>query len=298
MKSTATSQKSPAGTSSSALDFKQPHAPTPVPSPGLSSPPPPPRNYPKIFVFRERLWPFDPHRIRFSDPERTAHGSYVVNETYHLVDEKEGINEMLPITIQTPVMRTPFGKSEKEHDGKVGASIELCFGNESSRPQKVQDFYDVIALWDQLTLKTAMKNRATWFKGSQNLSDEVLTYLYNSMIRKNIRVKDQKEFPESFRMVLPRRYDRIETEAFDHNRKAISLSDIQANDRVSALFTHGGLWFTAKMFSSSKRALQLKKAESTVIKGYGFVPEEGDERMASPQQGAEPISTFVDEEVD
>src|SRR4051812_28307030 len=96
--------------------------------PSSSAPPAVMVAYPKILVYQGRKYPFNPHSIIFSEPQRTSHGGFVVKQTYQLRDEQAGINEVVPILLQTPLMLTTFGLSEKEHDGKLKAQIDLHFG--------------------------------------------------------------------------------------------------------------------------------------------------------------------------
>jgi len=264
---TSTKDSTPTASGTPSSSPTQVPVSAPLPTPGILP------AYPKVLVYNGAKYPFDPHRIVFSDPERTSHGGFVVKQQYQLRDEKAGINELVPILLQTPVMKTTFGLSEKEQEGQIRAQIDLNFGSRVA-DKEVQAFYDVLKLWDDIILFTAMKRKTTWFKDS-NITKDILTYLYKPLVRKNVRQKDGREFPDCFRVRVPKKFGRYETVVYDHTKAEVTLDYVKGDSSLQALVQQSGIWFSPTMWTSSCRAIQVKLAKDQRLNGYSFVEEEG-----------------------
>jgi hypothetical protein len=241
-------------------------------------------SFPNILIFNGKRYPFNPHQIVFSSPKPSGHGGYHVKQEYLLKDDK-GKQIKVPIVVQTPVMHSQWGLSEKEYDGKTNASLDLRFDKDS---KECEQFHDVMILWDAVIVETAIKNKSSWFKDSR-LTNEILQYLYHPMVKKNISEKDgvRREYPDSLRLKIQKRYGRYECDVFDQDKKPTTLQAIKADSSMQSLFSNTGLWFSSKSFTSSNRALQVKTCASHKITGCGFLDEEEEEtdqtKVESPQ---------------
>lgn len=228
--------------------------------------------YPDILIFKGTRFPFDPHKVVYTSPKKTSHGGYLVQCMYEVegnLADGTPVSQSVPIVLQTPEMVTTFGMSAKEHDGgKIRGTVDVAFRDNAG--QDVSAFHDVMKLWDRLVLEKAKSEKATWFKSSK-ITDEILDYLYNPMVRKNIRKSDGKEFSDSFRSKIPRRYERFDCEAYDDQARPIPLSDITRMATIRKLCRHTGVWFSDTMFVSSFEALQIQKMQDGKMQGYSFV---------------------------
>lgn len=232
-------------------------------------------SYPPILIYDGRKYPFNPNKIYFHDPKPSMHGGYMIKQEYQLTP-----TQRVPIILQTPVMRTMWGISEKSFDpnSEARASLDLSFaGKETSK--ELEAFYDVMVLWDAVILQTAIKRKSSWFK-DKNLSNEILQYLYHAMVRKNEKRSTDgttKTFPESLRLRVQKRYDRLEMDVFDKDSKQVELSTIKRDMMLRVLFQTTGIWFTSKSWCSSNRALQAKIKPNDRLTGYGFIEDPSEE---------------------
>jgi hypothetical protein len=231
-------------------------------------------SYPNVLIHCHTRFEFDPHKIIYSNPKPSGHGGYVVKAQYpldgHLVDGTP-IKQNVDILLQTPEMTTTFGMSTKEHDGKIKGTVDVTFYDDVSND--VDSFKAVMNLWDQLLLEEAKKCKYAWFK-SAKVTDDILAYLYNPMVRKNIRKTDNKAFSDSFRSKIPRRFDRFDCECYNNREKPIPLGEITRMCSLRKLCRHTGIWFSDTMFVSSFESIQIQKMSDGRITGYSFVDSE------------------------
>ena len=240
-------------------------------------------DFPKILIYKSARHAFDPRKIVYTDPKPTAHGGYVSNCSYPLtIESKDGRSSVhsVEIILQTPTMPTTFGFSTKEHEaGKMRGTIDVAFLDSASTPA-VDLFHEVLALWDKCLLKRAQKNKVAWFR-STKVTDDILTYLYNPMLRKNVSKKDGKEYADSFRIKVPNRKGVFVCEVFDADRTKIDITDITPQCTLKELTRHTGVWFSDTMFVSSNEALQVQKIAEGRMAGYGFVGDEDEEPVVT-----------------
>lgn len=231
-------------------------------------------DYPNVLIYKGTRFPFNPHKIVYTKPKPTAHGGYVINTSYPLegtlVDGTQ-VLASVDIVLQTPTMSTTFGFSTKEHEGgKIRGTIDLTFYDDAGAD--IQAFKAVMGLWDELLLTRAKESKAIWFR-SNKITDDILAYLYNPMIRENVRKSDGKRFSDSFRSKVPRRFDRFDVEVYNDRQQPISLDELTRQCQVRMLVRQTGIWFSDTMFVSSFEAPQLQKMGEGRLTGYGFVDE-------------------------
>lgn len=249
--------------------------------------------WPKVFLYRRTRFPFDPHRIVYTTPKPTSHGGFVVHCQYALEGElADGtkVKTLAPVVLQTPVMTTTFGMSTKKHEGdKIRGTVDVTFYENGD--QSVADFRDVLAIWDSLLLAKAKKEKKKWFR-SDKVSDAILDYLYNSMLRKNTRKSDGKQFSDSFRCKIPRRTNRFDAEVYNTEQQPISLDEITRMSSVRIKAHHTGIWFGEQMFVSSFEAQQIQKMAEGRTTGFGFAEEDPTNTEGGAQQPAFEFSGF------
>lgn len=236
--------------------------------------------YPNVLIYQGTRYPFDPHNVIYGTPKKTAHGGYKIDLTYLIkgtLADGTPVERSVPIVLQTPTMTTTFGFSSKEmKDGKVKGNVDLTFYENMSDAARI--FKQVLHLWDQLLLERAKKQKVQWFK-SNKVTDDILTYLYNPLVRENVRKSDGKQFADSFRLKIPRRGDRFDVEVWDANKNPIALDEITRGCSVRGLVRHNGIWFGDSMFCSSFETQQLQKQGDGRPSGFSFVPDDEDDEM-------------------
>lgn len=231
--------------------------------------------YPNILVYDNKRYAFDPHKVIYSNPSVNNHGGHVITCKYPIQYEiGNGSSEQreVDIVIQTPEMQTTFGFSKQEHEkDKVSGSISVTFYDDASA--SAQSFKNVMALWDSLLLQKAKDKKTVWFD-SDRLTDEILDYLYNPMVKKNIRKKDGRQFEDSFKAKVPRYGDRFDCEVYAKDATPISLDEITPMCAVRMQCHQTGIWFSDKSFVSSFKTPQVQKLKEGKQTGFAFVGDQ------------------------
>jgi hypothetical protein len=217
---------------------------------------------------------FEAGKITMSDPKGPDNKAKTVYMNY----------ESNKLIIQTPEMPAPFGLSKWDNkDGKAPKySLDISFKEHDSRPA-VNKFLEVVKSLDELVVTTAIKNKATWFKGKK-YSDETVQNLYTPTL-KYAKDKNTKEitdaYPPTFKAALPfdDKENRITTKVYDNKKTPINLMEDYNTKgaRVALIVQCGGVWISATGFGVSWRALQARISPPTTIKDYAFAPTEEDD---------------------
>ncbi len=262
----------------------------------------PAKEYPRVLLWNNKLWPFDPKNIVYGKPNQTGHGGYVVTLEYTLTDEKTGLKHQVPIYLQTPVMRSTFGISEKkfDNDPTARASLEINFADRGVKPA-VQSFHDVMKEWDELNVQIAIKRKTEWFRDTKSLTNEVLRYLYQPMVRANQDSKG-RAYPDSIRGKVKRSKEGVwEVGVFDTSRLPATVDLVQKGANLRAIMQHTGIWFMAKMWCSSFSVDQIFMSPNTRLgASFAFVECESAAGMVNSMTPSlqapesEPVPMLVD----
>ena len=221
--------------------------------------------YPEILVYNGQKYPFNPARVRYSAPSKTAHGSYVIRTTYALPSGTE-----VPVVLQTPVITSQFGFGVTERDGQVKGGIDLTFLDTS--PPDVMALKRVMAEWDALILKTAKENRLSWFQ-SKKATDDIIDYLHCPLVRENVRKSDGMRFADALRPKV--RHTAVQ--CYDAEGNSIEATAFGPRSLVRAMLKQTGIWLSDSMFVASMEATHLQLMESPTVVGFPFV-DSGDDR--------------------
>ena len=115
------------------------------------------------------------------------------------------------LTLQTPLMKVPFGINCNDKFDIPKYSLEVSFNNMENK--EIKKFYNNIVRLDKKNLKEGIINSKKWFK-LDNTNKDIIKELYNKQIKRSKNKKGEilTQYPSRFRIKLP--YD-IETEQFD-----------------------------------------------------------------------------------
>jgi len=219
------------------------------------------------------LYPFDPSRVQYSEPKRMDYGGYVVYCTYHLVDEEKNIDAVIPIVLQTPRMRTPWGVSvNTKEDQRKQITVDLSFFG-MEKDADVSALYMVLKLWDSLNVAKAKENKTTWFANADDIHPDVLQHFYKPITRLRKRRRDGKAFSPSMTTKVYKRYGVYECEVYDNssNPKQMTVESIDAGTNLTALVTHTGIWFGHNSFSSAFKLTQACVERTDAVRGFAMV---------------------------
>jgi hypothetical protein len=235
---------------------------------------------------------FDVKCLVFQAPRSSRFSGFLVPAKYHLVDPVEGIDEIVPVNIQSPFMRAPFGmsnfaeyeKKKKETDGPASSSaasssvdkkeaaepkdefqIQFSYGNPDYDPQSA-NFLRFMAEFDAAVLALAYANKAIWYQ-DQDMTDDIVRFLYTPMAR-NKKVKrdaDGNPYPPMYKVKVPARKKVIQTHFFDQYGQPCSPNAMRKGCEASSLSYYEGIWVGAKGFSNRVQAKQVMISGNTDV---------------------------------
>lgn len=208
----------------------------------------------------------DRKSIVFEEPRQNSHHGLTVPIKY--VDTQGNRH---PICFQTPIMRLPFGISDRK--GEYGRKIEANFSFHGYAPRvevdandglqvtpdftdkEMAEFYKWIAMWDKINVESAVDNGEIWFK--KKISREVVQELY----KPNIKPSSQPDkYSPTVRAKIPTAKTEGEEPAADFftiDKDKQQLTEITRGSKVIALVKVTGLWFAGKSFGMNYTITQM-----------------------------------------
>jgi hypothetical protein len=213
---------------------------------------------PRVLLYNKRLYPFDPKNIVYGGKKQTPFGSSVVEMKYHLDDGNDRVAPInpVPIVLQTPVMKSPFGVSTSNLGGKTGFNLQLAF-NGIANNEELRNFYIAIKLWDEQNLEATKSNREQWFKNGAKLSDEVLAYTQRKISAMSSGT-DDKQYPPRINAKLNTRGGDVTTAFYDNACNVIDHTRLVRFCEVRAILKCNGMWFRDGAYSVSFKCEQAQ----------------------------------------
>jgi hypothetical protein len=215
----------------------------------------------------------------FEEPRQNAHHGLTVGIKWR--DPETG--GLHPILHQTPLMRIPFGITDKK--GEYGRKIEvnLSFSNggyhstmtdedaivhhwdDTDEGDEMAAYYKWLVAWDDRNIAAAIKNTTKWFRKA--ISPVVITELYKNNVKPST---DPCKYSPTFRTKIPTTKDADETpisEFFGANKETITMNQVIQGSKVFALMKVTGLWFAGKSFGMNFTLVQMVQMGSEKFKG-------------------------------
>lgn len=224
----------------------------------------------------------------FLDPKSNSHHGMSIPVRHK--DPKTG--QLRPVLFQTPVLRMPFGHSDKT--GDYGRKIEAAFGFPHYQASSNKDgefevgfdssndkgditakFYEWIATWDKLNKEKACENGRQWFK--KDISPIVIDELYKPNLRPSSNIE---KYSPTFRTKIPTKKEdstlpdgTICTKelpislVFNAKQKEIDLTELTPGTQAICLLKTSGLWFAGKSFGMNFSIVQIVKLHSDKFEG-------------------------------
>lgn len=231
----------------------------------------------------------------FEEPRQNAHHGLTVGIKWK--DPKTG--SLHPILHQAPLMRIPFGITDKK--GEYGRKIEmnLSFSNggyhstvtddnetvhhwdDSAEGAEMDAYFHWVEAWDKRNVAAAVKNTTKWFR--KPISPIVIEELYKNNVKTST---DPSKYAPTFRTKIPTTKDEAETplsEFFGPTKEIIAMNNVVQGSKVLALMKVTGLWFAGKSFGMNFTLVQMVQMGSEKFKGCAItIPA-----SASPPASAE-----------
>ena len=232
---------------------------------------------------------FDISKVSFSAPRKNQVGGQSVLLNYSTGDGEKTI----PLAIQTPKMRIPFGFSDDVSDTGIHKySINTSLANKDTTNQNLRQFTEIIHSLDEITKKTGEEKGEEWF--GKKHSTEVINEFYKSAEKKS---KNDK-YPSTLKIKLPTKTtdDKKIMPTFDiYNEQkelvnivdtsGINLSCLEKGSEVVAIIQCTGVWFVGKtQFGLGWKLVQLKLFRNQKLIGYSIVDNEPDEEEGEGEE--------------
>lgn len=220
----------------------------------------------------DKLYNLDINRLIFPKATNKKWGARHVDVKYHLVDEKENIDAVIPLRVQTPVMNIPFGKKDwtndddKKKDNKnTKTTFALGFWGKDD-DEDLQKFYRVCQLTDERTLDVAVENMNEWWDGLNGLHPDVVKAYYKRLsLSKKINPETNEPYVGVLNLSLKKRGKKVSTGIYDASDppKRVSSDKLLKGCKVMALIHHKGLWIKSGGFSHVMEAGQIQIVDDT-----------------------------------
>ena len=160
---------------------------------------------------------FKPEMITYSEPKQLNGGR---GKTVYI-----SYGEYGHYSLQTPVMKLPFGLSIDDRQEVPKYALDLSFRGIETDP-KLEKFYNSLDKMDNKLVDDAVKHSMEWFKKKKS-SKEVMSNLYNPIIRlsKDKETGEKKDKTEWHNVMLFRQQAEL-AEKYVKKGRAIQLLKI------------------------------------------------------------------------
>jgi len=222
---------------------------------------------------------FNASDITFSDVRKNAKGG----KTVYL--NAVGGGKLL---FQLPQLRAPFGLSEykDEKTGSTSYSLPLSM-----------DKPDVLEAFSKLDAKVLdfLASKSEEILGKKMSREVIAEGVYKSPIKPSS--KDGYAPVLSLKVVTSYKDGSIETEAYNSNREAVPLTDIEKGQTVSAIIEINQIWRTPAGVGVTVRVHQVMFAPTNKLKPCAFLaPADEPVDDAKSEEGSVEYETDPDQE--
>ena len=194
-----------------------------------------------------------PAQLKFSDVKKNTFGGKTV-----YVSCPSG-----RVTIQTPMMKAPFGHNVFVDDssGKESHSLTLNIPEDKT-------FETVMNAVDTHIKTVAVERSQAWFGRQQGA--EVIDALY----RHTIVPHPEGKYSPTFKVKIPWGKDGAIPEFYNTNREPVSVNDIENGSFVTCVIELSQIWFVNRSFGCTWKLMQCRVHPSSRMKGYCMIDSE------------------------
>lgn len=199
-----------------------------------------------------------------------------------------------PLVMQIGSLETPFGLSVYDKTTPPKYTVDLKLAGYDDATSSTSKIYNAMNALDEHMIAQAVKNSRQWFKS--DLNADMARMLYTPSVR---FAKDQegnvKPYPPTVKVQLRQRDGKFETEVYDD--KARPLKDVPLEDILvkkaflTVLMQCTGVWFAGGKFGLSWKSIQIRADKvPQSIRGYAFMPQDGDEEAPPARVVMKPVA--------
>lgn len=204
---------------------------------------------------------FNPENIEFTKFKKLDNGANVMYLNYG----------KKAIYLTTPELDLPFDSKFWADGGSDSTGKWTVKCNIQNVPEN-QALIESLKKMDQVIMKKAVENSASWFK-KKNLAMEAVEALYNPQIREDLDPETGEptgKYPPSFNFKVIKRDDLISCKVFGESKKELNINNsdgeefvemnnlLKKGSRVKLLIRCNGIWHANGKFGCTWRAEQMK----------------------------------------
>jgi hypothetical protein len=195
-------------------------------------------------------------KLEYYQPHKTNQNTQVSTVSYRLK-----ANQMLPIYIETPKLKTTSGIIKLENRYFIDFELDINGDTSSS-------FYEFLNKLDEKNVMSCHYNSHEWF--NQRIPLDVIEEYYKSPIR----LQRGGKLP-TVRVRIPTHHGKILSEFYNSKRDMIDISKIEIGDEVICILEFVGLRFLSQQFIAEWELSKLKllrtiPEQTTIPSGYYF----------------------------
>lgn len=181
---------------------------------------------------------FDPSSVKFSPISKTSKGGKIVYLNFPNAQK---------ITVQTPIMSSPFGVStyDDASDGKRSYSLDASFKGYDTNA-KLELFLHKCRGFDERLVETAAENSRAWF------GNEMSADMTSVLFRRSIRDANDPKYAPTLRLKIT-----PSTEYYDENHNRVGMEYITKGTSFRAIVELSSVFFVNKQFGVTWRIVQL-----------------------------------------
>jgi hypothetical protein len=181
---------------------------------------------------------FDPNSVKFSPISKTSKGGKIVYLNFPNAQK---------ITLQTPIMSSPFGVStyDDASDGKRSYSLDASFKGYDTNA-KLESFLHKCRGFDERLVETAAENSRAWF------GNEMSADMTSVLFRRSIRDANDPKYAPTLRLKIT-----PSTEYYDENHNRVGMEYITKGTSFRAIVELSSVFFVNKQFGVTWRIVQL-----------------------------------------
>lgn len=208
-------------------------------------------------------------KLEYFQPHKTNQNTQVSTVSYRFK-----ANQMLPIYIETPKLKTTSGIIKLENRYFIDFELDINGDTSSS-------FYEFLNKLDEKNVMSCHYNSHEWF--NQRIPLDVIEEYYKSPIR----LQRGGKLP-TFRVRIPTHHGKILSEFYNSKRDMIDISKVEVGDEVICILEFVGLRFLSQQFIAEWELSKLKllrtiPEQTTIPSGYYFSDAVEPVKLSEPE---------------
>lgn len=168
------------------------------------------------------------------------------------------------VFVQLPFMRSPYGLSAytDEATGRTSYSLDLSFDADNAESAQ---FLESMTALDDIVVNMVADNSKEWLGKKFNVA-VLKEALYKPIVRPG-----KEQYPATMKLkILTKSDGSFVPEAYNMQRKSVSLDTIEKGQKVLAIIDLNQIWFIDNKFGVTIRLQQVLLEQSEKLPSFAF----------------------------